>query len=213
MERKAAERRVGEEAISDGKGACEKKTAWEDSADGAVAGDTGAGADKISTGDPCPRTRPTSETVAPSNATPVAGGDRLRQRGCGDDEHRRSGTRPTSETVAPPNATPVAGGDHLRQRGCGDDEHRRSGTRPTSETVAPPNATPVTGGDHLRQRGSDRDERPRGCDDLAFRALCGMGFRAHEARRALGRVGQLRAGEPPAAIATLLREALAVLAP
>jgi hypothetical protein len=40
-----------------------------------------------------------------------------------------------------------------------------------------------------------------------------MGFRAQEARRALGTVEKRRAGSPPAPIETLLREALAVLAP
>jgi hypothetical protein len=74
-------------------------------------------------------------------------------------------------------------------------------------------AAPQADDGYRRQRGCDEDERPRGCDDRAFRALCGMGFRAHEARRALGLVGQRRAGSPPAAIETLLREALAVLAP
>jgi hypothetical protein len=84
--------------------------------------------------------------------------------------------------------------------------------------VAPVAASPLDvaltpNDDRLRRRGCDEDDRRHGCNDLAFRALCGMGFRAHEARRALGTVGQRRAGSPPAAIETLLREALAVLAP
>jgi hypothetical protein len=45
---------------------------------------------------------------------------------------------------------------------------------------------------------------------LALHALCGMGFRAREGRRALGIVRQRRAA--PCSIETLLREALAVLA-
>jgi hypothetical protein len=79
-------------------------------------------------------------------------------------------------------------------------------------TAANAEAAPEAGDGYRRQRGCDEDDRQRGSDDRAFRALCGMGFRAHEARRALGTVGRRRAGSP-AAIETLLREALAVLAP
>jgi hypothetical protein len=85
-------------------------------------------------------------------------------------------------------------------------------TQPDSETIAPPDDAPMSRDDHPRQRRRDEGGHQRG-NDLAFRALCGMGFRAHEARRALGVVGQRRAGSPTAAIETLLREALAVLAP
>jgi hypothetical protein len=82
-----------------------------------------------------------------------------------------------------------------------------------NETGAAAATAPVSGDDDPRQRGRDDDDRLRGRNDLAFRALCGMGFRAHEARRALRMVAQRPAGSPPAAIATLLREALAALAP
>jgi hypothetical protein len=85
-------------------------------------------------------------------------------------------------------------------------------TRSARETAVTTDAAPASPGMRPRRRGSDEDDRRRGCNDLVFRALCGMGFRAHEVRRALGTVGQRQAGSPPA-IATLLREALAVLAP
>jgi hypothetical protein len=58
-----------------------------------------------------------------------------------------------------------------------------------------------------------RDPRQRGCDghEVAVRALCGMGFKAGEARRALGVVERHR-GSPAPSMETLLRGALAVLA-
>jgi hypothetical protein len=89
----------------------------------------------------------------------------------------------------------------------------RSRSQQESETAARPTAAPVAGEGCPRQRGRDEGDRQRGCNDLAFRALCDMGFRAHQARRALGIVGQRRAGSLPSEIGTLLREALAVLAP
>jgi len=49
-------------------------------------------------------------------------------------------------------------------------------------------------------------------DEVALRALCGMGFTDPEVRRALAVVEQRRAGSPPPPIETLLREALSVLA-
>jgi hypothetical protein len=93
-----------------------------------------------------------------------------------------------SETTATPTAAPVAADGCLRQRGR------------------------AAGDGCPRQRGRDEDDRQHACDNLAFRALCGMGFRAQEARRALGSVRRRSAESPPAAIETLLREALAVLA-
>ena len=56
---------------------------------------------------------------------------------------------------------------------------------------------------HLRQRGSD---------ELVVGALCRMDFQERHARRALRIVGERRPRTPTDAIATLLREALAVLA-
>ena len=53
------------------------------------------------------------------------------------------------------------------------------------------------------QRGYDKD--------TALRALCGMGFKDAEARRALAMVEQRWAGLPPP-IETILREALSELA-
>jgi 5-methylcytosine-specific restriction endonuclease McrA len=82
-----------------------------------------------------------------------------------------------------------------------------------SETDAAADAASASWDNRPRQRGSDEDDRRRRCNDVAFRDLCGMGFRAQEARRALGTVEKRRAGSPPAPIETLLREALAVLAP
>jgi hypothetical protein len=58
-----------------------------------------------------------------------------------------------------------------------------------------------------------RDPRQRGWDghEVAVRALCGMGFKAGEARRALALV-ERHPGSPAPSIETLLRGALAVLA-
>ena len=54
--------------------------------------------------------------------------------------------------------------------------------------------------------------RQRGSDELVIGALCRMGFQVRQARRALRIVGERRPRPPTDGIATLLREALAVLA-
>jgi hypothetical protein len=65
---------------------------------------------------------------------------------------------------------------------------------------------------HPRQRGYGDDSRGGGDDHVAFRALCGMGFKDREARRALAVLEQRRATSPPPPLETLLRDALSVLA-
>ena len=57
-----------------------------------------------------------------------------------------------------------------------------------------------------------RQRRQRGSYELVIGALCHMGFQLRQARRALRIVGERRPRTPTDAIATLLREALAVLA-
>jgi hypothetical protein len=185
MDRKAGKRRVGGDTAGEAVG--EKGLTGP-----AAAVESGAGARGVSTGDPRPRSPQGGEICIASDATRAAG------------------------------ATPAPGADcprQRRQRGYDEDDRacprspQRRETRAAPDATRAAGATPVMGADCPRQRGRHEDERQPAGDDLAFRALCGMGFRAHEARRALGVVGQRRAGSPPAAIETLLREALAVLAP
>jgi 5-methylcytosine-specific restriction endonuclease McrA len=122
---------------------------------------------------------------------------------------------PEESEPATPAETPPAAVDDPRWRWRDEHDHPCLRAQDGREAAVPADPAPASSDDHpLRRlrRGCDEDGRQRGHNDLAFRALCGMGFRAHEARHALGRVGQQRAGLPPAAIETLLREALAVLA-
>ena len=81
-------------------------------------------------------------------------------------------------------------------------------------TEGPPNGECPDASD---ERALDAGEPPvnlrqRGSDELVMGALCRMGFQVRQARRALRIVGERRARTPTDAIATLLREAVAVLA-
>ena len=71
------------------------------------------------------------------------------------------------------------------------------------------------GREHIEQKKKQRKfhQRQRGYEvEVALRALCGMGFKDREARRALAIVEQRPPNVRPPPVATLLREALSVLA-
>jgi hypothetical protein len=108
--------------------------------------------------------------------------------------------------------TPPAAGDDPRWRGRDEHDHPCQWERQGSEAAVPADAASAVGDDQPRRRGCDEDGRQRGRTDLTFRALCGMGFRAREARRALESIERRRPGSPPGTIEALLREALAALA-
>jgi 5-methylcytosine-specific restriction endonuclease McrA len=79
----------------------------------------------------------------------------------------------------------------------------RPATRASAATASSPSAATAS---------SPQDPSQRGYEELVFRALCGMGFRGRDSRRALGVVARQGATSPPASIESLLRRALAVLA-
>jgi hypothetical protein len=114
---------------------------------------------------------------------------------------------PSGRAGAPPHPPPS---DSAAVQAIGDHPPRTgSFGRPTTDAILADAVHEPGTGDEPPQR----HPRQRGCDgrDVAVRALCDMGFKAREARRALDAVERHRSSPTPS-IETLLRRALAVLA-